>query len=168
MQAVLQRADEYFAAVVSRNLWLLDQRDGRHQSLYSTAIISCKNRAFNHHLTTQTNPLCCVCVCVCVFTPALASDTALEIALLDIARLRFMISSNSASLRGARDESMSLKEFKQMHWEERNRNVSGSKFTREQQCSALVLNHIMLKYSNSTYLYIVTENSFQCRGGRYG
>lgn len=44
MQAVLQWADEDFAAVVSRNLWLLDQRDGRHQSLYSTAVISCKNR----------------------------------------------------------------------------------------------------------------------------
>ncbi len=151
MQAVLQRADEYFAAVVSRNLWLLDQRDGRHQSLYSTAIISCKNRAFNHHLTTQTNHVCCVCVCV--FTPALASDTALEIALLDIARLRFMISSNSASLRGARDESMSLKEFKQMHWEERNRDVSGSKFTREQQCSALVLNHIPCYNTVTQHIY---------------
>ncbi len=58
MQAVLQWADENFAAVVSRNLWLLDQRDWRHQSLYSTAIISCKNRAFNHHLTNQTFVLC--------------------------------------------------------------------------------------------------------------
>ncbi len=58
MQAVLQWADENFAAVISRNLWLLDQRDWRHQSLYSTAIISCKNRAFNHHLTNQTFVLC--------------------------------------------------------------------------------------------------------------
>ncbi len=58
MQAVLQWADVNFASVVSRNLWLLDQRDWRHQSLYSTAIISCKNRAFNHHLTNQTFVLC--------------------------------------------------------------------------------------------------------------
>lgn len=40
--------------------------------------------------------------------PALASDTALEIALEEMALFRFMISSNSASLRGARDGSISL------------------------------------------------------------
>lgn len=42
-----------------------------------------------------------------VFIPALASETALEMALLEIALFRFMISSNSASLKGVR-ESMSL------------------------------------------------------------
>lgn len=40
--------------------------------------------------------------------PALASDTALEIALEEMALFLFMISSNSASLRGARDGSISL------------------------------------------------------------
>lgn len=40
--------------------------------------------------------------------PALASDTALEMALEEMARFLFMISSNSVSLRGVRDDSMSL------------------------------------------------------------
>lgn len=40
--------------------------------------------------------------------PALASDTALEIALEEMALFLFMISSNSASLSGARDGSISL------------------------------------------------------------
>lgn len=40
--------------------------------------------------------------------PALASETALEMALLEMARFRFMISSNSASLRGVRAASISL------------------------------------------------------------
>lgn len=40
VETVLQRADENFAAVVSRYLRLLDQRDGCHQSLYGTAIVS--------------------------------------------------------------------------------------------------------------------------------
>lgn len=44
--------------------------------------------------------------------PALASDTALEIALEEMALFLFMISSNSASLRGARDGSISLKKKK--------------------------------------------------------
>lgn len=50
-----------------------------------------------------------VCVCICVrSSPALASDTAREIALLEMALLRFMISSNSASLSGVLAESISL------------------------------------------------------------
>lgn len=40
--------------------------------------------------------------------PALASDTALDIALEEMALFLFMISSNSASLSGVRDASMSL------------------------------------------------------------
>lgn len=40
--------------------------------------------------------------------PALASDTALDMALEEIALFLFMISSNSASLRGVRDASISL------------------------------------------------------------
>lgn len=40
--------------------------------------------------------------------PALASDTALDMALEEMALFLFMISSNSASLRGVRDASMSL------------------------------------------------------------
>lgn len=40
--------------------------------------------------------------------PALASDTARDIALEEMALFLFMISSNSASLNGVRDESMSL------------------------------------------------------------
>lgn len=43
-----------------------------------------------------------------VCLPALASDTALDIALLEIALFLFIISSNSASLRGARAASISL------------------------------------------------------------
>lgn len=49
--------------------------------------------------------------------PALASDTALEIALEEMALFLFMISSNSASLRGARDGSISLKKKKRRHVE---------------------------------------------------
>lgn len=40
--------------------------------------------------------------------PALASDTALDIALEEMALFLFMISSNSASLRGVLDASISL------------------------------------------------------------
>lgn len=40
--------------------------------------------------------------------PALASDTALDMALEEMALFLFMISSNSASLRGVRDASISL------------------------------------------------------------
>lgn len=40
--------------------------------------------------------------------PALASDTALDIALEEMALFLFMISSNSASFKGPRDDSMSL------------------------------------------------------------
>ena len=43
-----------------------------------------------------------------LYKPALASDTALEIALLEIALFLFMISSNSASLNGVRAVSISL------------------------------------------------------------
>ena len=44
---------------------------------------------------------------MCV-VPALASDTAREMALLEMARFLFMISSNSASLNGVRAASISL------------------------------------------------------------
>lgn len=47
--------------------------------------------------------------------PALASDTALEIALEEMALFLFMISSNSASLKGVRDGSMSLQIHKKPH-----------------------------------------------------
>lgn len=43
-----------------------------------------------------------------IYKPALASDTALEIALLEMARFLFMISSNSASLNGVLAVSISL------------------------------------------------------------
>ncbi len=65
MQTVLQWADENFAAVVSRNLWLLDQRDGRHQSLYSTAIISCKTECLITTWQTKQTFVLCVSVRTC-------------------------------------------------------------------------------------------------------
>lgn len=46
--------------------------------------------------------------------PALASDTALDMALEEIALFLFMISSNSASLRGVRDASISLQIHKRV------------------------------------------------------
>ena len=48
VQAVLQRADEHFTAVISRHLGLLNETDGCHQGLYSTAIVRCTQRKTGH------------------------------------------------------------------------------------------------------------------------
>lgn len=50
MQAVLQGADEDFAAVVGRHLGLLNEGDGRDQRLDGAAIVACgETKKFTMH-----------------------------------------------------------------------------------------------------------------------
>lgn len=99
MQAIFEGGQEDAAPLIAGHARLLDDGDGREQCLDGVAVIpwgsgaggqeqestpGCGSGAGNHPGMREV--------------PALAPDTALEMALLEMARLRFMISSNSPSL----------------------------------------------------------------------
>lgn len=94
MQAILEGGEEDAAPLVAGHARLLDDGDGREQRLDGVAVIPWGSGAGGQEResipgwgTRGTWEV-----------PALAPDTALEMALLEMARLRFMISSNSPSL----------------------------------------------------------------------
>lgn len=109
VETVLQGTDEDLTAVVCRYFGLLNQADGRHQGLNGATVISWRGHmiALDILLPLSHGLKDIRFVVECVL-PALASDTALDMALEEIALFLFMISSNSASLSGVRDASISL------------------------------------------------------------
>lgn len=101
METVLERRDKDSAALIIRYTGLFDHNDGRKQSLNGITKIPWDRREQKQSVQAkakgkeQKKAAATSCG-----LPALAPDTALEMALLEIARFRFMISSNSASLTG--------------------------------------------------------------------
>lgn len=102
METILKWRNKDSAALIIRYTGLFDHNDGCKQSLNGITKIPCdegeqKESNQAKEATGEGDKKAAAIGCS---LPALAPDTALEMALLEIARFRFMISSNSASLTG--------------------------------------------------------------------